>query len=188
MKAKASMVGRRAKTISGVRARPVFIPYVNPARNAPRLRLRSILVPTDFSKPAAKALGYATALAAQSGARLTLLNVVEPIGATPDFTYSPLVLENEKVTAAAKEQLRRLIQQQGIDPRLMAKALVRHGVPFNEITTAAAKLKVDLIVIATHGYTGLKHVLLGSTAERVVRHAPCPVLVVRQKQREFIAS
>ena len=49
-------------------------------------------------------------------------------------------------------------------------------------------MEADLIIISTHGYTGLKHVLLGSTAERVVRHAPCPVLVVRETEREFIAT
>lgn len=188
MKTKTKTASGSARTISGVRAQPTSTPHVNTARNAPRLRLQSILVPTDFSAPSTKALRYAVALAAQFGAKLTLLNVVEPIGATPDFAYNPLVLENEKVMAAAKEQLKRLIEQQGIDAALVEKTLVRYGVPFNEISGAAARLKVDLIVIATHGYTGLKHVFLGSTAERVVRHAPCPVLVVRKEEREFIAK
>jgi len=57
---------------------------------------------------------------------------------------------------------------------------VRTGKAFNEINQVASELKADLIVISTHGYTGLKHTLLGSTAERVVRHAPCAVLVVRK--------
>jgi universal stress protein A len=143
--------------------------------------IRSILVPTDFSVPAGQALVYAVALAEQFGAKLTLLNVIEPIGATHDFAYNPLVLENEKVKAAALEHLKRLPDKEGIDPALIDKAVVRSGTPFTEICDAAKKLRSDLIVIATHGYTGLKHVFLGSTAERVVRHASCPVLVVRGK-------
>ncbi len=58
--------------------------------------------------------------------------------------------------------------------------------PWNEITDAARKRKADLIIIGTHGYSGLKHTLLGSSAERVVRHAPCPVLVVRERGRDFV--
>jgi len=167
---------------------PVAAPVADSPGSAPRLRLQSILVPTDFSGPSTKALRYAAALAAQFGAKLILLNVIEPIGATPDFAYNPLVLENEKVVATAKKELGRLLDQQNIATALVEKTFVRQGVPFNEISRAAGELKADLIVIATHGYTGLKHVFLGSTAERVVRHAPCPVLVVREEEREFIVN
>ena len=66
------------------------------------------------------------------------------------------------------------------------QALVRLGQPHREITEAAKELHVDLIVLATHGYTGLKHAFLGSTAERVVRHAPCPVLTVREREHDFV--
>jgi universal stress protein A len=64
--------------------------------------------------------------------------------------------------------------------------LQRPGVPYEEIVNVATELAVDLVVIATHGYTALKHFLLGSTTERVVRLAPCPVLVVREQERDFI--
>ncbi len=64
--------------------------------------------------------------------------------------------------------------------KCLDKPVIRIGQPFHEIATGAKTLKADLIVVSTHGYTGLKHVLLGSTAERVVRHAPCPVLTVRR--------
>jgi len=149
------------------------------------IQLRSILVPTDFSAPSLKALRYAAVLARQSGAKLTLLNVVEPIGATPDFAYNPLALESEKVTAAAGEHLKKLAAKADLEEGLIEKTLVRNGVPYAEISSAAGSLKVDLIVIATHGYSGFKHLFMGSTAERVVRHAPCPVLVVREHEREF---
>ena len=156
---------------------------VRPARRASPLTFKSILVPTDFSAPASQALRYAVALAKETGAKLTLLNVIEPIGPTPDFAYNPMVMEDEKVTAAAKAQLHRLVEKEGLTAALVEKTPVRHGIPFHEISGAAATLKSDLIVLATHGYTGFKHILLGSTAERVVRHAPCPVLVVRAEER-----
>ena len=154
---------------------------------APSLRIRSILVPTDFSPPSSKAVTYARALADAFDAKVTLLNVVEPIGGTPDFAVNPLVIDSREMTERAKENLERLISREHIEPGRIGNLLVRHGTPFHEISQAAAVLKSDLIVIATHGYTGLKHVLLGSTAERVVRHAPCPVLVVREEEKEFLA-
>ncbi len=145
------------------------------------LGIKSILVPLDFSAESKKALAYAVAFAMQFGAKLTLLHVAEPV-ATPDFAQSfPLLMEDDKLMAAAKKELDRVVQTSGIEPKLMEKTLVRFGRSFHEIAEAARTLKVDLIIIATHGHTGLKHVLLGSTTERVVRHAPCPVLVVRQK-------
>lgn len=151
-------------------------------------RIQYILVPIDFSEPSRKALDYAVPFARQFGAKLTLLHVVEPVAA-PDFANSfPLMVENDKITAACKAQLQLLIKQKAIEPKLVEKTLVRQGRSFHEISEAARTLKVDLIIIATHGYTGLKHAFLGSTAERVVRHAPCPVLVVREHEHEFIAA
>jgi len=147
-------------------------------------QIRSILVPIDFSQPSKEALKAAAGFARQFGAKLTLLNVVEPV-ATPDFAYFPLVMENDKVTARCKEELEKLTKGEGIESTLVEKTLVRNGVPFKEITNAARTLKVDLIVISTHGYTGLAHVFIGSTAERVVRHAHCPVLVVRAQERDL---
>jgi universal stress protein A len=148
------------------------------ARSGDALDIQSILVPTDFSAPAVKALRQAVALAKQFDAKITLLNVVEPIGATPDFAYNPMVLENEKVMAATNDHLKKLVKKEKLEG-IVEKTVVRYGAPYSEISLAAKSLKCDLIVIATHGYTGLKHVFLGSTAERVVRHAPCPVLVIR---------
>jgi len=143
-------------------------------------QIRSILVPIDFSPPSARALKYAAALATQFGAKLTLVNVVQPV-ATPDFAYNPLMMEIGKVVAQAKRALERVPVAQGVDASLIEKVLVRNGTPFYEIADAAESLNTDLIIISTHGYTGLKHVLLGSTAERVVRRARCPVLVVPGK-------
>ena len=149
------------------------------------LKIKSILVPIDFSDTSLKALRYAVRMAEQFGATITLLNVVEPI-ATPDFTYHPLMLETDEIKAAAQSRLERVAQQWQLPKALLERTVVRYGAPFAEITEAARTLKVDLIILTTHGYTGLKHVFLGSTAERVVRHAPCPVLTVREKEHEFV--
>ena len=149
------------------------------------VRIKSILVPIDFSETSAKALRYAVRMAEQFSSRITLLNVVEPV-ATPDFSYHPLMLETEKMKESAKGRLDMLCRKLSLPGRLIEKTLVRYGTPFAEITAAAKTLKVDLIILTTHGYTGLKHVFMGSTAERVVRHAPCPVLTVREKEHEFV--
>ena len=95
------------------------------------------------------------------------------------------MLETDKTKEAAKGRLETLSRQARIPARMLEKLLVRFGTPFAEIADAARSLKVDLIILTTHGYTGLKHVFMGSTAERVVRHAPCPVLTVREKEHEF---
>lgn len=167
-----------ARTGASTKARSTRVPAL--------LGIKSILVPTDFSAPSKKALDYAVPFAEQFGAKLILLHVVEPV-ATPDFANSfPLMMESDKLLAACNAQLQSLVKQSAIDPKLVEKTLVRQGRSFHEITDAAGTLKADLTIISTHGYTGLKHALLGSTAERVVRHAPCPVLVVRE--REFVGS
>lgn len=145
------------------------------------LRIKSILVPLDYSPSSRKALDYAAAVAKQFKAKLTLLHVVEPV-ATADFGAAfPLVMEDNQLMSAAKSELERVVNAAGIPRSAVEKVLVRFGRSFHEIAEAARTRKVDLIILSTHGYTGLKHALMGSTTERVVRHAPCPVLVVRQR-------
>jgi universal stress protein A len=153
---------------------------VPPRFNSP-FRIKSILVPIDFSAASKKALKYAVPFAEQFGAKLTLLHVVEPLGGS-------LAMENDEQAAACKSHLEMVIKRQAINPALLDKTLIRQGRSFHEIANAARTLKVDLIIISTHGYTGLKHVFMGSTAERVVRHAPCPVLVVRENEHEILTN
>ena len=143
-------------------------------------------MPIDFSPASEKALAYAVPLAKLCGARLTLLHVLEPV-ATPDFAAFPLALDNEREARASRLQLERVAKD--LKLRSVAeKFLVRNGRAFSEITSAARTLKVDLIVISTHSRTGLKHVLMGSVAENVVRFAPCPLLVVKVQGREFVRN
>jgi len=149
------------------------------------LRIKSILVPVDFSESSGEAFDYALAFARHFGAKLTLLHVVE-IAAAGDFANTfPLLLGDGVILAGCQGRLETMVKEQGIDPGLIERIIVREGRSFHEITEAAEQLGIDLIIISTHGYTGLKHVLMGGTTERVVRHAPCPVLVVRQGEREF---
>ena len=147
--------------------------------NRPAMRIKSVLVPLDFSPAATKALTYAAAFARHFKARLTLVHVIEPV-ATPDFVAAfPLHREDDQLKAAAKVKIAAVLKQAGIPPALVEQVIVRFGRSFHEIADVARLRKVDLIIIATHGYTGLKHAFLGSTTERVVRHAPCEVLVLK---------
>lgn len=119
-------------------------------------------------------------MAREHGAKLTLLHVVEPI-ATPDFAaMTPMVLEEERLLNAAETGLTTLVLSTGIPEENVRALLVRFGRSYHEIVNTAAEREVDLILIATHGHTGLKHAFLGGTTERVVQLAPCPVLVVRE--------
>lgn len=145
------------------------------------VRLDRILVPVDFSPCSEKALIHAKALAAQFGAQLVLLNVVEPFSPTGDLALdlARINIDQEKTAKDSLESYRRAAGKG-------TKAIVRTGSPARAITEEARHLAADLLVIATHGRTGLAHVALGSVAERVIRHAPCPVLVIREKADDFI--
>jgi nucleotide-binding universal stress UspA family protein len=138
------------------------------------------LVPVDFSEYANQALEYAINLASKLDAHLTLLHVIPSLplggvdmGVTLPYTYIQ-DLEAE-ITSAMQAYL-----EQVTAVGLEGEIAVVHGVPFQEIIEIAKTQQVALIVMGTHGRTGLQHVLLGSVAEKVVRLAPCPVLVVRQ--------
>lgn len=147
------------------------------------LRLKEILVPIDFSDCSKMALRYAVPLAKQFGARVTLLHVAKPVTVPEEFGYVAPDESVAGVDSAPKtlEELARLVELE-LGRHDLVQATIRNGVPWMEITTAAQHANVDLIVMSTHGYTGISRVFLGSTAERVVRRAPCAVLVVRQRE------
>ena len=150
------------------------------------LNLKKILVPIDFSPMSKKAFQYALRFAEQFGCEIVLLHVVEPervIAGTPLAVDVFAQLDND--TTAAEADLAALAASSRNRPNSVTSA-VRSGHAPNEITKAAKDLDVDLIMIATHGYTSWRHLCISSTAERVVRTAPCPVLVVREKEHEFV--
>lgn len=148
--------------------------------------LKRILVPVDFSPLSKKAMRYAARLAQQFGAEVILLHVVEPeIPPVFDgFMIAPPRVSNGAAASCAG-RLKVLVNSVRNAGVARVGSTVRSGLAAIEIVEAAKELDVDLIVNATHGYTGWKHFAIGSTAERVVRAAPCPVLVVREKEHEF---
>ena len=139
--------------------------------------VKNILVPTDFSERSLEALAYAENIAELTGAKLTLINVMAPVVLPVPLTAFPI--QTDRFVAATDKKLKQLAAEHGIDRQMLDRTVVSEGAAWQEIVRAAENLKCDLVVIATHGHTGLAHTFLGSTAERVIRHAHCPVLVVR---------
>ena len=144
------------------------------------MEINAILVPTDFSEYSDRAFAWAVEMADKWQASLELLHVV------PTPNYPPMMLGEGGFNPAAYEgSLRDDAEQQAAalagraeKPGVAITTTVVIGSPFHDICKIAEQSKSDLIVVGSHGRTGLSHVLLGSVAERVVRHAPCPVLVV----------
>lgn len=144
------------------------------------MEIRQILAPTDFSEYSKEAVAYAFELAQKFGAKLLLLHVIEmpayPIeGFVPPSIGSTLIEDLERQAWADLAQV--LPEAQNDKVALTRQVVV--GIPYRKIVEVAAAEKADLIVMATHGRTGLGHLLIGSVAERVVRAAPCPVLTIR---------
>jgi nucleotide-binding universal stress UspA family protein len=154
-----------------------------PSRSA--LEFKKILAPIDFSPASRNGLNYALHFAEEFGAELILLYVLEPPISASFVAIPGAIAFSETDFAKAENNLRSLVasvRHQNEEPGWE----VRVGIPSHEIVEAAKEADVDLIVIATHGYTGWRHFCIGSTAERVVRAAPCPVLVVREKEQELL--
>jgi len=143
-------------------------------------RYRRILWPTDFSPIAKAALPYAADMATERGADLVLLHVLPsvPPYAVAEISGAFLDRLDRETRSKAAAELRKLAAG-GKHPGLRTRTVVAKGVTFDQILRVARRLRCDLIVLATHGRTGLRHVLMGSVAENVVRRAPCPVLTVR---------
>ena len=136
------------------------------------MNLKHLLVPTDFSEDADRAVDYAAGLAHELKASLTLMTATY-IGDTPEVNLSYI----EKIRVEAQQRIE-AARQRVEDTGLTVKVVMVNGPPAQRITETAEKEAADLIVMGTHGRTGLRHMLIGSVAERVVRHATCPVLVV----------
>jgi nucleotide-binding universal stress UspA family protein len=153
--------------------------------NLSPFRLKRILVPIDFSECSRKALRYAAPLAKQHSAEIDLLYVLSADYRAAEYNGIENAWLEADLRAAGEKQLAQLAASE-VQGEVHADTLVRIGAPAEEIIAAAKQRASDLIVISTHGHTGLRHVFLGSVAEKVVRHAPCPVLVVREWEREFV--
>jgi nucleotide-binding universal stress UspA family protein len=145
---------------------------------------RKILVPLDFSDCSIAGLEYAIRFAESSSAQLVLLNIVSlpSFAAYGEYGNRGLPAAKHYASQAAEKEMCPLLSilvARGID----AETVIESGVAAHQICLYAQNHEVDLIITATHGRTGLKHLLLGSTAEQIVRHGPCPVLVVPSKEK-----
>ena len=151
------------------------------------IRLKKILFPTDFSEHSLRALPYARSLAEVFHAKLHLLHVVEPMRVLADELLAPAPLIQMETDAEERGRAR-LHELVDLPTRaiLEIEERVVRGVPFAEIVRYAREEEIDLIVLATHGLSGIAHLLIGSTAEKVVRKAPCAVLTVKSPQHEFV--
>jgi len=146
---------------------------------APELAIRRMLVPIDFSPPSRAALAFARPLVEKFQAELHLVHVFAADYPLASMAALPLVVPQIEVERRVRSHLQSAAKRETAIIR-RENVHARKGRPFQEICRLARELRVDLIVTATRGRTGLKHLALGSTAERVVRHAPCPVLVVHR--------
>ncbi len=157
----------------------VDVSNTDPSVNA--LKIKNILVPVDFSECSLKAWKYALAFASQFGASVTACHIINSNQfGCPDWNidYANYLVYEEKIEEKATERLNDLIANEA-GTGIKIKGEVNTGQVVDEVLEMAAELDADIILISTHGYTGLKHAFLGSTAESVVRRAACPVLVVR---------
>lgn len=153
----------------------------------PEFRLQKVLVPIDFSDCSKKALQYAIAFAKQFNGSLTLLHVVPIFYPPPELSSVDVLKLEEDARVNSEKQLKTLLETE-VGNTVPGVSLVQLGNPARQIVEVAKALDIDLIIISTHGRTGLQHLLIGSTAEHVVRYASCPVLVVRENEHEFLRT
>lgn len=153
------------------------------------IQLRRVLHPTDFSEPARQAMAYAQEFCTRFDAELHALYVLPNMAAMPWSTggYVPpsLVEAEQKHRLEVADMLNSLIPSRE-EGNPTVHHVVREGIAFVRIIEYAREANIDLIVLGTHGRSGLKHMLLGSVAEKVVRKAPCPVLTVRPEGHQFV--
>jgi universal stress protein A len=162
---------------------PGTMDVIDPAENMPGvvptpLKLQKILVPIDFSDCSLHALSFALGFAEHFRAHLVLFHVVEATMHSGNLTGMSASFDeaNQNLVATARERLEDLVRRYRTG--MEVETLVRIGHAHSEITDTANALGSDLIIIATHGYSGFKPALLGSTTEKIIRHASCPVLTV----------
>jgi len=143
------------------------------------MQINHILVPIDFSRDADDAIDMAITLARELGSRITLLHVIHDVyvgvgemaAALPASYY-------EEIEEDVKREIQTYLNKV-FEAGLQGDSIVLHGVPFQSILDTVRDQNIDLVVMGTHGRTGLRHVLLGSVAEKVIRMATCPVMVTR---------
>lgn len=153
------------------------------------INIRRILVATDFSAPSETAVNYARAMARAFGAELRVLHVFEPLWLTSaDMVGGGVAVANmvQGLEETARKQLEEVVTEEDRRELRAVPVMVTSESPSREIARYASEEQVDLLVIGTHGRSGLTRLLIGSVAEKVVRLAPCPVLTVHHPEHEFV--
>ena len=153
------------------------------------LSFKLIVVPTDFSVFSLNALKYAVGLAQQSGAELKIIYVNQPSLAVSDMAWvgvDQTILDVDHITMARRNLEKIALENVPLDQSADAEMLT--GDPVEQIVGYAREIEADLIVMATHGRTGISHALMGSTAEQVVRRAHCPVLTLKQEEDDHASQ
>jgi nucleotide-binding universal stress UspA family protein len=147
------------------------------------LHIKNILVPIDFSDLSCKSLQYAIPIARQHGAKLTLVYVIEPLAYAPELPYG-LPLPQDPLAQTRKDL--EALRKSRIPADINVDYAVREDFAHTGVIDVARSLCVDLIITTTHGRTGIPHIFMGSTVEKIVQRAPCPVLVLNQPEHEFV--
>jgi nucleotide-binding universal stress UspA family protein len=158
------------------------------------VQMKTILHPTDFSESSNYALGYAIAFAKQFQSKICLLHVIPAISFQMYSGMSSIPLPSQQVPETAlimadiekhvRESLEEVLPPE-VRGSIPVEYFTRNGVAFLEIIRCANEIKADVIVLGTHGHTGLKHAIIGCVAENVVRKSPCPVFTVRHPEHKF---
>jgi nucleotide-binding universal stress UspA family protein len=153
------------------------------------LTIKNILLTTDFSKLSLTAAKYAVDLSLQYNAKLHLLYVLEKT--PPILAIHSLDLSEEKIVKTIEDEAKKSMQEtvgkvkkEAGNNKIEIESVITKGIDYQEITKYAENNKIDVIVIATHGTTGILHTLLGSVAEKVIRYSKCPVLVITPSEKE----
>jgi nucleotide-binding universal stress UspA family protein len=150
------------------------------------ITLKKILCPIDHSDGSKEALKYAVSFAMKNEAKLYLLHVIDIRSFDESIdTMAVQIPDDEETIKKLKTKLLECVPEE-IRSDMQIEALVVRGIPFAEIISIAKGNKVDMIVMGTHGRTGIAHIMIGSVSEKVVRKAHCPVLTVRQSGHKFV--
>lgn len=153
------------------------------------IQIKKVLFPTDLSEPAAEAQLYACALAEQFQAELHVVSVMQDVALMSPDPNIPWVIPAsslDEVRENLEAALTKVPDPAWAEGKTVHR-VIRVGAPYIEIIKYAEEQEIDVIVVGTHGRSGLTHLLLGSTAEKIVRKAPCPVLTVHPKGHQFVS-
>ena len=148
------------------------------------INIKNILCPVDHSDCSKEALKYAVSFAIKDNSKLYLLHVIDIRTFDESINAMTPQIPDDKTLAQLKTKLLDCIPEEMRDD-MDVEALVVQGIPFVEIISTAKKNDVDMIVLGSHGRTGITHMMMGSVSEKVVRKAPCPVLTVRKSDHKF---